>query len=415
MAPQTAWVKLVKPDADFHTLRSLLVDPDETVDSALDAVFKRLSLELSGVGATQIELFLSTKDGVAASPPTRIGAALRTDESLASQIPRDSPLYLIASVTGRPAALPADRLSADFVANMFSRILHEVVEAKSSNATLASQVAALVAAGDGGAASETTSVVTFSSVRGAEYEHLANSVIHVFLAEYCGLSIRADLPTSVAATESGKLDSQWDGKFFLSIVEPWVPRPLLAFVSKKHVLYGQHSAGEGAGYSRPGTVRVGGRPLTPTKAYGGVSTRSDWKLAVFEFTMLDNWSADSEITLRSPLHPPTSPSMSPGKQGNTTLRKSLLPRLNARLANALSRARQAANEAGVPPPARVSDVVAVVGVVGQSSCKESVNDLLGSAAGQDQWPLLHEMMDRRRFVFFHLIAAERQTELRSLE
>ena len=279
----------------------------------------------------------------------------------------------------------------------------EVLENKKEASETKMELAALKAA----SSEDSPSALTFSSVRGAEYEALANNNIHIFLSEWCGLNLMSELPTGVAATEEGKLNSQWDGLFSLLLLAPWAPRSLLEMESRKHVLYGQHAAGAKAGYSRP-EVLVDARPrqLTPTKERGGVSTRCDY-LGVFEYTMLDNWSVDTEVVQKSPLRAPTSP---PSK-AKSIVRNSLLPRLNNRLDNALLRAKIAAAEDGAPLPTRVSDIVAVVGVVGQCACKESVNDLLASPTGKRRWPHLHEMMERRRFVFFHMIAAKKTSVL----
>ena len=294
---------------------------------------------------------------------------------------------------------------------LFSKLLIDVSETKQTVTETKKEMAETkkhVAELKVASTEDSPSALTYTSVRGAEYEMAANSYIHNFLSDWCGLKLMSELPSAVAATETDKLNSQWDGRYFLLLVAPWVPRALFEMQRCKHVLYGQHVAGEGAGYNRPEAIAdASKRQLTPTKERGGVSTKCDY-LGVFEYTMVDNWSVDTEVVFKSPLRTPSSPTTSSSK-AKPTVRKSLLPRLNERLGNALSRAQTAARDDGARLPARISDVVAVVGVVGQYACKESVNDLLASPAGKEQWPFLSEMMERRRFVFFHMIAAETKT------
>jgi len=79
--------------------------------------------------------------------------------------------------------------------------------------------------------------------------------------------------------------------------------------------------------------------------------------------------------------------------------------LEKRLGNVFERAIKAAEGGEVPKC--VSDVVAVVGVVGQAACKESVDNLMEQ--GKATWPHLYKMMELQRFVFFFLEAGVVQT------
>ena len=75
------------------------------------------------------------------------------------------------------------------------------------------------------------------------------------------------------------------------------------------------------------------------------------------------------------------------------VRKALLPRLEKRLLVCLQRARAAGVDS-----TRVVDLVAVVGVVGEDRCQESVEEALSKA--DCPHASLREMFLARRFVFF---------------
>lgn len=203
----------------------------------------------------------------------------------------------------------------------------------------------------------------------------------------------SELPSSKSAG-MGRDEPQWDGRFFLLVEDTGPLPPLASFHAQRHVLYGTHSAGESAGFLRPSSRER--RFLTPTKQRGDVSTACEF-LGVFEYTMVDKWP--NVVRYSSPLAEATKP----GKPD----RGSLLPRLNDRLDWCLKRAQEASKAEEKPSPSSVGEVVAVVGVVGQFACSESVNTLVASEMGKAAWPHLFEMMERRRFVFFHLLAGKR--------
>ena len=110
--PVTAWVLLVKQGYTGHAV-SVSVTPSDSVMSAIDAVFARMSVELNGIGVSQVMLFLSDETGIEASTPTRNGSALKPNKTLLSEVlsrlnPTGAgagasfpdPLYLLAVAEG---------------------------------------------------------------------------------------------------------------------------------------------------------------------------------------------------------------------------------------------------------------------------------------------------------------------------
>ena len=108
--------------------------------------------------------------------------------------------------------------------------------------------------------------------------------------------------------------------------------------------------------------------MTPSKFRGKPVPPSAHYLAIFEVTVARKWTHSS--------------SKDPG----------LLERLEQRLAISLDRARSA-HVAGVE---RISDLVAVVGVVAPASYTDSVRSRMCKLSAP---PLLKELMDASRFVF----------------
>ena len=107
------WVTLVVGDVKHDACSVHGVDLDGTVELAKGAVFSKLSLVLNDIHPVQVKLFLSSKAGVKASPPERIGDALAPDETLLSEVlgrlnPTGAgagasfpdPLYLLAVAEG---------------------------------------------------------------------------------------------------------------------------------------------------------------------------------------------------------------------------------------------------------------------------------------------------------------------------
>ena len=128
-------------------------------------------------------------------------------------------------------------------------------------------------------------------------------------------------------------------------------------------------------YHRP--KRVDPRNLTPTKLNSSDDVLpSAHYFALFEITTSTKWSMRSR------------------RSGDDTY-KTMMTRLNERLAKTLDRAKE---EGFVSNDARITDLVAVVGVVAPTSCNDSVSTTMSK--GNDVPLLLKEMMDAKRFVVF---------------
>ena len=84
--PVTVWVRLLKPGYKGHAV-TVSVTPSEPVMSAIDAVFARMSVALSGVDPSCVYLFPSTKALVRMEPPTSTGDALDPMATLSSVVP----------------------------------------------------------------------------------------------------------------------------------------------------------------------------------------------------------------------------------------------------------------------------------------------------------------------------------------
>ena len=124
---------------------------------------------------------------------------------------------------------------------------------------------------------------------------------------------------------------------------------------------------EHASYVRP-LIPEFTRELTPTKIAGAIKeTQSDF-MAIFEITTMARWA---------PV---------------------LVPRLEQRLAVTLDRASSESLQPAGPKQLGILDVVAVVGVVGISSCLRSIPERVTKTST----PLLHKMMEAGRFVYVHL-------------
>jgi hypothetical protein len=117
------------------------------------------------------------------------------------------------------------------------------------------------------------------------------------------------------------------------------------------------------------------RYLTPTKFGGAAHPPSAQYFALFEFTTAAKWSKRAK------------------RQGDDTV-KTMASRLNERLAKSLDRAKQAGM---IPSGARITDLVAVIGVVAPAACTASMTHMMTRG---DAPLLLKEMMDARRFVVF---------------
>ena len=108
------FVQLVFGDTTMGALTEITgVVCGESVSACLRHIFHDLSVELNGIGASQVKLFLSDEAGIEASPPDYKGTALEPDETLRDEVlgrlnPTGAgadvsvpkPLYLLAVVTG---------------------------------------------------------------------------------------------------------------------------------------------------------------------------------------------------------------------------------------------------------------------------------------------------------------------------
>ena len=128
-------------------------------------------------------------------------------------------------------------------------------------------------------------------------------------------------------------------------------------------------------YHRP--KRVDPRRIAPTKLNSSDDIPpSAHYFALFEISSSTVWA----MRLR--------------RKGDDTL-KTTMTRLNERLAKMLDRAKE---ESFVCNDARITDLVAVVGIVAPTSCKEFVSTTMSNE--NDVPLLLKEMMDAKRFVVF---------------
>ena len=216
-------------------------------------------------------------------------------------------------------------------------------------------------AGDAGASVKTP----------ADYEEAARTSLRdVVLPQWLGL-----LPLAGALLEraegsvhvDGYTDVQWDFRtpVRLSAVPPSRPA-----AGRSMVVYPSYPS-----YVRPNPPPVQ-RHLTPTKVPSAATLPDADYMAIFEVTTKDKWS----------------------QLGRDDL--SLLWRLEERLVVSLERAK-ALKVVGAAP-LDITDVVAVVGVVGVFSCKESVSTLMARRRGRSAAPpLLCKLMDQARFVFVY--------------
>jgi hypothetical protein len=186
-----------------------------------------------------------------------------------------------------------------------------------------------------------------------EYEDRARRMLPEVLRQRCGLEVVADV--DLVRDELGGLE--WDFRAPVCVTElaphSNADASFEVFPKKTH-------------YERPAPVAA--REVTPTKFRGRFSPPSAHYLAIFEVTVAQKWTRPS--------------SNRPG----------LLERLERRLFISLERARNN-HVTGV---ARISDLVAVVGVVAPVEYSASVRHRMGTDSAL---PLLKELMDASRFVF----------------
>jgi hypothetical protein len=197
----------------------------------------------------------------------------------------------------------------------------------------------------------------------AAYEQSARTRLRdVVLPQWLGLTV---LEGAMLQRVEGDIDVrgrtvEWD---FRAPVLVSAAQPARAEQHEELAIYPSHQA-----YIRP--VRPqSARQLTPTKLPGASAPPDLHYLAVFEATTTTPW---------------------------TRGKASLLWRLEERLHQSLDRANALQPEGATL--LRIIDVVAVVGVVGVSDCKQSVGKRMHRP---DAPPLLRELMMAARFVFVH--------------
>ena len=217
--------------------------------------------------------------------------------------------------------------------------------------TLAQDVAALKLA--------SADDVSFVSPTGKQYEELVDSKINDWLKLRCGLQVVEGSRRGIAATDPSAANFQWDARFSVKCDPDWTAPAR----SGDFLVYG------GSKYLRPAVLPTL-RELSPTK----FSAAAEY-FAVLEYTRFPGWTEEWESSSRK-------------------RRTSLLPRLEQRLLVCIQRAKAA----GVSTSS-VLDVVALVGVVSDDTCKESVEALLSKVPCD--YPAIQEMFRNKRFVFFY--------------
>ena len=193
----------------------------------------------------------------------------------------------------------------------------------------------------------------------ADYEEAARPFLRdIVLPQWLGLQPLAGTLLERAEGDVGGF--QWD---FRAPVRVSTLPPSGPPIGKSLIVYPSYD-----GYVRPSASPVG-RELTPTKLPGATAPPLADFMAIFEVTTSSSWS-----------------SLEPG---------SLLWRLEERLYVSLQRANGLTRSSA---PLTITDVVAVVGVVGTFNRQRSVGTLM---ARPNAPPLLCELMNQARFVFVY--------------
>jgi hypothetical protein len=220
---------------------------------------------------------------------------------------------------------------------------------------------------------------SWMSPSGVHYEDIVNERIDGWLSTFCGLAVLHSGRRGISATDEAASGQQWDARFSVLLAASWSPPPPPVDSSLFYV-YG------GGSYSRPDLPPTL-RRLSPTKA----STACDAHyFAVLEFTCFPDWT-------RTWVQTPETTQEGTGQSRKS--RKALPPRLETRLRLCLERFKAAKNDSS----STVLDAVALVGVVSEAKCHESMEALLASPTCP--WPLLKKMHEAKRFVFFYCFAA----------
>ena len=221
---------------------------------------------------------------------------------------------------------------------------------------LVAQVAVLRSKVDTLLLDDSTSSV--ASPLGKEYERLVDDRVDDWLRELCGLRVLPLSRRRVAEQDPSSGKVEWDGRFSVALIPEWtVPQH-----AKDFLVYG------GGAYLRPPAIAP--RRLSPAKPTLGTEY-----LAVLEYTRRPGWA-----TVRT------------DKTGRT--HKSLIQRCEERLVTCVERAKAA----GMRASTKVTDVVALVGLVGEDDCQESFEAQM--SAPRCPQPLLQALFRERRVVFF---------------
>ena len=212
---------------------------------------------------------------------------------------------------------------------------------------------------------EAADAVTFVSPDGNQYEAIIDGKMDSWLAEYCGLRIVEGSQRGVPSTAAGAGGMQWDGRFSVSCTPMWIAQPR----SAQFYVYGNETK-----YKRPELLRKT-RGLSPGKP------KNAMYFAVLEYSRWGDWTHNWTSDHKPP-----------------KVRKALPPRLDARLRKCVERAKAA----GLPKTTTVLDVVAVVGVVSEYDCKESVEALMSKPT--KEFEQLKAMYNAGRFVFIRCLS-----------
>ena len=211
--------------------------------------------------------------------------------------------------------------------------------------------------------------LSYVSPSGRQYETYIDSQMDVWLARHCGLTIVAGSRRGIPSSAAGAGSMQWDGRFSVMCTAGW--RSVARSLTSDFYVYGDYLY-----YQRP-PAKLELRKLSPNKEMNAQY------FAVLEYSRWGDWT-HSWVNDQTP---PRS-------------RSALPPRLEKRLAVCCQRAREAWGSTEVPD---VLDVVAVVGVVGEDSCLEAVEELLRAPTAELR--LLKKMHQAGRFVFMRCLFA----------
>ena len=203
-------------------------------------------------------------------------------------------------------------------------------------------------------------VVSVLSPTGKAYEAAAKAQLGGWLSDICRLGVVEGSRLGVAASDPASGGWEWDYRVHVRVSPD--PPPT---VTRDFIVYG------GETYVPPPLPSTS-RTLSPGKPLD-----ADY-LACVEITRRSPWPRDYVDEHRRQ-------------------RDGLLKRLNLRLGYLLQRANEARPQ-HVASYGRITDVVALVGVVGEDDCYESVVDILSS--DRCEHGHLKQMFLARRFVFF---------------